>query len=148
MAFVGAIVVLRQVRRPTGALRSGTRAEKHVVKIGAIAVGALVVVSGVLTYTRNADIDAPPGALVVETSGDEFNPSDLTLEPGRNQVLVVNRDSYAHTFGSDVLGIDQYVGPRADRLITVEVPDEPGRYELYCSVTGHEDMTGTVEIKD
>jgi plastocyanin len=146
MALTGSVVTLRQARRDPPTLRSGTKNERRLVRLGAVGLGVLAVLSGVSTYTRNASIDAPPGALVVETRGDEFYPSDLKLEPGRRQVLVVNRDSYAHTFSVDALDVDVYVGPRADRLLTIEVPGREGTHELYCAVTGHEEMVGTVEI--
>jgi plastocyanin len=147
MAFTGCLVALVQARRKPPAFRSGRRAEKRMVQAAAVGFVALTAWSAVGTYTRNANIDAPPGSLVVETLGDEFDPADLTLEPGRQQVLIVNRDSYAHTFTVDDLDVDFYVGPRTDRLITFDVPEREGEYELYCAVTGHEDMVGTVEIK-
>ncbi len=146
MAFTGTLVAFVQSRRGPEGLRGGNSTERRLVKAGSIGLVLLAVVSVVLTYTRNADIDAPPGASVVETLEDEFSPSEFSFEPGPHKILVVNRDSYAHTFSVDELELDVYIGPRADRLITFDVPDDPGRYDLYCAVTGHEDMTGTLEI--
>ncbi|MEX0874612.1 MAG: cupredoxin domain-containing protein [Actinomycetota bacterium] len=147
MAFTGSLVALRQARREPAALRGGNQAEKRLIRITAVGLVALAAWSGVGTYSRNANIDAPPGALVVETLGDEFDPDEITWEPGRQQVLIVNRDSYSHTFTVDDLDLDFYVGPRTDRLITFDVTEREGEYELYCAVSGHEDMVGTVEIK-
>jgi hypothetical protein len=146
MAFAGTLIAFRQARRGPGALQPGSPRQKRLVKIGTAGLVVVAVVSAVLTYTRNADIDAPPGASVVETFEDHFSPTELSLEEGPHTVLVVNRDSYAHTFSVDELDLDVYIGPRADRLITFDVPDDPGRHDLYCAVTGHEDMTGTVEF--
>ncbi len=146
LGLFGSVVALVKSRRGSEALRPGSPKQKRLVKIGAAALVLISVGSAALTYTRNADIDAPPGASVVETSKDEFSPGELTLEEGEHTVLVVNRDSYAHTFSVDELDLDVYVGPRADRLITFDVPDDPGRHDLYCAVTGHEDMTGTIEF--
>jgi hypothetical protein len=43
--------------------------------------------------------------------------------------------------------VDEYIGPRAERLITIRVTAPERRYELYCAVTGHEDMTGTIVVR-
>jgi len=147
MAFAGTLIAFRQARRGPAALHPGSPKQKRLVKVGAAGLVLLAVASVFLTYTRNADIDAPAGASVVETFEDDFSPSELSLEPGPHTVLVVNRDSYAHTFSVDELDLDVYVGPRADRLIKFDIPDDdPGRHDLYCAVTGHEDMTGTIEF--
>ena len=146
LGLVGSVVALLQSRRGPAALRHGSATEKRLVKIGTAGLVVVAVGSAVLTYTRNLEINAPPGASVVETVDDRFSPSELSLEEGPHTILVVNRDSYAHTFSVDELDLDVYVGPRADRLITFDVPDDPGRHDLYCAVTGHEDMTGTIEF--
>ena len=63
-------------------------------------------------------------------------------------------DSYAHTFTIDDLEIDEYVPPQSDKLITfdIDVPSNSDgaakrRFVLSCSVTGHEEMVGTVVVE-
>ena len=148
LAFTGTLLTQIQTRRARGsptALRGGTRAEKRLLLAGAAVLVIIAVLSAVFTYTTNADLDAPPGAVVVKNRGDEFYPRDVRLDIGRNQVLVVNNDSYSHTFSVDDLDLDVYIGPRANRLITFNAARE-GKFDLYCAVTGHEDMIGTIEI--
>jgi len=146
MAFVGTITALRRRRR--GALRPSGKNERRLLRAGTGALVAVAVVSAVLTYTGNSDADAPPGALVVETQSDHFEPSEIRADAGETlQVFIKNTDSYAHTFTIDELDVDEYVGPRSERLVSFRVPSQPAqRFELWCAVTGHENMTGTLIV--
>ncbi len=118
--------------------------QRRFVRIGLVVLVLLTAVSGTLTFARQSSIDAPKGSFVVEMYDDRFDPADFSLEPGPHKVFLVNRDSYAHTFA--VGDTDDYVGPRANRLITLMIPAEQDRMDLSCSVTGHDDMTGTIEV--
>lgn len=145
MAFVGTITALRRRRR--GALRPTGRNELRLLRAGAGALVAVAVLSAVLTYTGDSDADAPPGALVVETQADDFEPSEIRADAGESlRVFIQNTDSYAHTFTIDELEVDEYVGPRSERLVRFRVPNRPARLELWCAVTGHDNMTGTLIV--
>jgi hypothetical protein len=145
MAFFGTVQALRQRRR--SALRPTGKNERRLLRAGAGALVAVAVLSAVLTYTGDSDADAPPGALVVETQADEFEPSEIRADAGEALlVFIQNTDSYAHTFTIDELEVDEYVGPRSERLVRFRVPNRPARLELWCAVTGHENMTGTLIV--
>jgi plastocyanin len=143
VGVVAAVVAIRQ--RRSGTLRPATPRERLVVRVGALVLVAVSAGSFVLDRTSRTTISRADGATVVNTLEDSFDPDDIDVEIGRQRFLIRNDDSYAHTFTIDELELDQYVAPRSDRLITVTF-GRTGTYELYCAVTGHEDMTGQIEV--
>lgn len=144
-ATAALIVAVRQ--RSRGYFPPRHRLARRLTMTGAAALAAVAVLSGLLTYPGRARIDAPPGSLAVVTQDDVFDPSELRAEGGdRLRVFIKNVDSYAHTFTIDALAVDVYVGPYADRLVTVSIPDVERTYELYCAVTGHEAMDGALIV--
>jgi plastocyanin len=143
VAVVGAFVAMLQ--RRTGTLRPATPRERLAVRLGVLALIAVSAGSFVLDRTSRTTIARADGAIVVNTLEDSFDPDDIDVEIGRQRFLIRNDDSYAHTFTIDEVELDQYVAPRSDRLITVTF-GRTGTYELYCAVTGHEDMTGDIEV--
>lgn len=139
-AGVGSLV---QSRRRT--LRPATDRQRTLVRVGAVALLLVPLASFVVTGTARTTIERADGAIVVDTSGDEFTPAALHVEPGRIRFLVRNDDAYAHTFSVDELEVDEYIGPRSDRFVAITV-EAAGRYDLYCAINGHEGMTGTVVV--
>lgn len=74
----------------------------------------------------------------------EFVPANLRADSGEVAVFVDNDDSFRHTFSIDALAVDLEVpGGKATR---VELIAEPGTYEFYCAVPGHEDMRGELVV--
>lgn len=147
LAFYGTMTALRERRR--GSLRPAGSRERRVIMVGTGALAAVAVLSAVLTYAGGSDASVPSGALLVVTEDDRFDPSDIEAKPGDSiRVFVRNTDSYAHTFTIDEAGIDEYIGPRSERLVRFRAPRQAGRFELWCAVTGHDEMTGTLLVSD
>jgi cupredoxin-like protein len=136
-------------QRRAGSLRPGTPAERRVMRVAAVALVALMAGSAAVTYTGSKTVDVGGrDAVLVITEGDEFVPSRFSFKPGASELILVrNRDAYAHTFSVDELTLDEYVGPRAEKLVRVRLPRRPGRFELYCAIIGHETMTGTINVR-
>jgi plastocyanin len=144
VAVIGAFVAMRQRRNRT--LRRATPREKLAVRVGALVLIAVSAGSFVLDTASRTTIARADGAIVVNSLEDSFDPDTMHVEKGRVRFLVRNDDSYAHTFTIDELELDQYIAPRSDRLVAVKFPRK-GTYDLYCAVTGHDDMTGKIEVR-
>ncbi len=143
-AVLGASVAIRQRKR--GSLRRATGRERLGVRVAAGVLIAASVASFVLTSNARTTIARADGAIVVNTLEDSFDPDDLEVDAGRVRFLVRNEDSYAHTFSVDNLEVDEYIGPRSDRIISFKAEDA-GRYDLYCAINGHETMTGSLRVR-
>lgn len=98
-------------------------------------------------------VEIPAGAQRLSVTLSEFaiEPADLTAEAGRPiAVTVVNAGSIEHDWtvhlpdGSEVAGghIVAAPGTESTGVFTLE----PGTYEVWCAVPGHQDagMTGTL----
>jgi hypothetical protein len=143
LAVVGTSFALTQRRR--GLRPTATQMQRRALVVGGSLLVALAIASGVLTVTQPTGAVAANGATVVTLKGDRFIPSVVHVRPGEAaRVLVRNIDGYAHTFTVDDLKIDQYVGPRFERVITFNVPAGAKRFALTCTVTGHERMSGKI----
>jgi plastocyanin len=112
-----------------------------------LAVAGLIVVAGVvgavatMAYESEA---AQAGDLMLVARDVEFEPADVSAEAGQVAVFVENADALRHTFTVDELDVDlEAPGGKAAR---VEFTAEPGTYEFYCAVEGHEAMRGELTI--
>jgi plastocyanin len=147
VAIVGTAVARAQWRRGTFAAQNPRR--RRVLVAGAAGLVAVAAISGVLTAAERQKVHAVAGAIVVNLRDDTFSPGRLDVHPGeRVRVLARNIDSYSHSFTIDDLDVDEYMGPGAERLITFRIPADAGRrrYVLNCTVTGHENMLGTIRV--
>jgi plastocyanin len=146
LAVLGTASALRQRR---GGVVPSTRRQRRALVAGGSLLVVLAVASGVLTVTQQTKVGTVKGAKRVAMKGDEFVPDIIHARPGENvSVLVHNVDAYAHTFTIDDLNVDQYVGPRSERLITFNMPATATKhFVLTCAVTGHENMRGEVIVE-
>jgi plastocyanin len=123
------------------------RTRRALLAVPAI-VAVLVIVSAVVSVLDEPVLATAERPAEVVTEHDRFVPWEFVVVDGeRAEFVVENIDDYAHTFTIDELEIDQYLGPRADRRITIEVDHEPGTLKLYCAISGHESMVGTVTVE-
>ncbi len=125
----------------------------------------ILVVSLVAFTSCGSDDDGNEGTktTATDTSGDmgemskvvmsefKFEPSDVSVKQG-SMIDVPNEGSVDHDLkvrkkgGDDLGGIDVIPGGKSE-MLTVDF--EPGEYEMYCSVPGHEEsgMVGTFTVK-
>jgi heme/copper-type cytochrome/quinol oxidase subunit 2 len=137
--------VLGIVRRRRGSDPSA-RHQRRVMLGLATTFAIVVAASGFLTLTGGGTSDAGDADAVLVASSDHFSPGTLELDAGRSiDVLVQNRDAYAHTFTVDALAIDEYIPPSRSKVVRLKIT-KPGTYDLYCAIIGHEDMSGRLKV--
>ena len=85
----------------------------------------------------------------VDATSFEFDPEEITVNPGEDVAIVLSSEDLLHDFTIDE--VDVHVV--ADRGETAEGglrADEPGKYTYYCSVAGHREggMEGTLVVEE
>jgi plastocyanin len=92
----------------------------------------------------------PPAANEVVMTDYDFAPSDVTVRPG-TELTVRNEGQVAHNLtvereGKRLIGTDSLIAKQSEGL-KVEVP--PGRYEMVCTLPGHEQqgMVGSIVVE-
>jgi plastocyanin len=115
------------------------------VSLGIMAlIVALGILGGAATIAYDSD-SAQDGDIALSARSVQFEPANLIADSGEIAVFVDNDDSFRHTFSIEALEVDLEVpGGKATR---VEFIAEPGTYEFYCAVPGHEDMKGELVVK-
>lgn len=137
LGVLAALTVWRQ--KDDGSMRA------HSVSI---AVGGLIVALGIAGGVATAtyeSVTAQGGDIALAARNVEFGPANMTAEGRDLAVFVENEDPMRHTFSIDELDVDLEIpGGKAAR---VEFSAEPGTYEFYCAVPGHEDMEGELVVR-
>ena len=97
-----------------------------------------------------AETTGADGQADVALSEFEFDPADVTAEAG-STITLENVGSTEHDLrlregGKDIGGTEVFDAGQSEEL---KVDFEPGKYEMYCSVPGHEDsgMKGTFTVE-
>ena len=145
LIIVGAVAILR-----SGTFEARSRTAK---KFGT-ALLAIVVVGTAFSVTARLTREDPLGRpldVTVTAEDTEFTPREIEIIGTVNAAgeplsfFIENEDLTAHTFTIDELEVDEAIpGGGSAR---VELSDAPsGIYEYYCTVTGHDDMKGTLTI--
>jgi uncharacterized cupredoxin-like copper-binding protein len=137
VALVAAIPVWRESDH-------GSAQARLVPRVAAGLVVALAVVGAVATISYDSATLAS-GDVELAAENVEFSPAELSAEAGEVSVFVDNNDGIRHTFSIDDLGVDLEVP--AGKAARVEFTAEPGTYEFYCAVPGHEGMTGELTVE-
>ncbi len=101
--------------------------------------------------TRRIGPGPSPGARDVQVEGREFyfSPEQVRIGAGETVNLsFVNEGHMFHTLTVPEVGIDLRARP-GDRVAAAFNAPEPGRYELVCTVPGHEDagMRGEIVVE-
>jgi plastocyanin len=137
LSLLAAVPVWRQ--------QDGGSERARAVSLGTVGlIVGLGVVGGAATMTYESD-SAQSGDIALAASNVEFEPANLRADSGEVAVFVDNVDSFRHTFSIDALEVDlELPGGKAAR---VEFSAEPGTYEFYCAVPGHEDMRGELVVR-
>lgn len=134
--FIGALGIARS-RTAGGAPRK--------VLAGAAAVMVVVVAVGVVSRLGFDDAEAESGDATLVAEEIDFAPADIEVASG-DAVFVDNKDMSLHTFAVDDLDLDEPVPGGTGTRVVIDA--EPGEYEYYCSLPGHEeDMKGTLTVR-
>jgi plastocyanin len=100
-----------------------------------MAAGTVVVIGAAVSLTMTVADPAVgvdrAGLPVVETADNDYMPGELTVTAGSDLVLD-NRDGYAHTFTVEALGIDVHVAGDREALVAVPAAAATGSYEVIC----------------
>jgi plastocyanin len=129
-AIIGIVASIAALRaKNTPAVESGEKESKIIRRVVAV-VGALALLSAVLTFVGQEDVDDSEADVIVVQNDLEFDASEYALAPG-SQVLVKNEDPFGHTFTIEALDIDEAINPGSEVLITIP-DDASGEYILFC----------------
>lgn len=138
---VSAIALLRAGAtdtRSAGARRFGATV------LAIVVVGTMFSIAARLT---REDPLGQEGDLDITAKDTEFIPTRLEVQGPAVSFFIENEDLTAHTFTIDELDVDEGIPGGGSARVELASAEE-GEYEYYCSVTGHEDMKGTVTIGD
>ncbi|MGI8874145.1 MAG: cupredoxin domain-containing protein [Egibacteraceae bacterium] len=135
LAAVAAAVGAWRHASPTGARRLGVAA--------AGLLSAAVVVGAVAAALTPSD-SAQPGDVTVEARDFAFVPRDVRVTSG-GSVYVSNADLILHTFSVESTALSQPLPER--RRVRLRVELDPGTYQIFCAVPGHEAMTGVLVVE-
>jgi plastocyanin len=135
----GLVVIVRGQRT----LTTRSTAPRGLILLSLGIVVAALLASFALRFTVQ-DAAAAPGDVVVDVRRAAF-PASITASSGSFDILVANADAGAHTFTVDALGVD-LVAPGRSRT-KVSVTADPGQYEVYCRIPGHDFMTSTLLVQ-
>jgi plastocyanin len=146
ISLAGALVILVAA---VAILRAkGPEAPSPAAKTFATVMLTLVVVGSIVSIVARLTREDPlgqAGDVDVRAVDTEFVPAKLEIEGPRVAIFIENKDLTAHTFTIDELGVDEAIPGGGSARVEVSGVD-PGVYDYYCEVTGHEDMKGTLTI--
>ncbi len=142
--------------------RARQRAAQNRQRIRVLGFGGVIVavlaVGGFLAFGDFFDRPtAAVGTIDVQSSMAGFTPSVITVKAGTTASLSWWTDDAAmhlqggvHTMVAPELGLHEELGAESRRMISWQVPDKPGTYDVYCdSCCGGKDsptMHGTIVI--
>ncbi len=134
--------------RPASTCRRGRLSRGAARSLRAVLVGLIAVAPGAC-----GEGDQPVRSLRVDAADDEslrFDRSTVHTTSGRTSIEMANPSAIPHAIGIRGHGIDaagQSVSQ--DGTSRVEADLEPGTYQLFCPVAGHEQagMTATLVVR-
>ncbi len=148
IAIVGCIAALVAARRSRTEEATG---ERKTIRTVVAIVGALAVLSAVLTFTARSTVAEGTDVATTVTASDFQFPDTVEVSAG-DTILLRNNDAFLHTFTVDDLDIDVAMGPESEVL--VEIPEGSGSYVFYCmphtrspDEPAEDDMAGELTIR-
>jgi cytochrome c oxidase subunit II len=142
----------RELRARQGRLRG--------LAFGGIAI-AVLTIGGVLAFGDFLDRptgSATEGVVDVQSSMAGFSPSEIRVRAGETVTLrwwtddaAVHLQDGVHTMIAPDLGLSEELPAEGSRMVVWQVPDAPGRYDVYCDTCcGGKDspsMHGTIVVE-
>jgi cytochrome c oxidase subunit II len=148
--------------RRAGRDRSRQRGEQNRQRVRLLGFGVVVVavlaVGGFLAFGDFFNRpSAEVGTIDVQSSMAGFTPSVITVKAGTTASISWWTDDAAmhlqggvHTMIAPALGLHEELGAESRRMISWQVPDMPGTYDVYCDSCcggeGSPTMHGTIVI--
>ncbi|MEO5918656.1 MAG: cupredoxin domain-containing protein [Candidatus Limnocylindrales bacterium] len=129
----------RAAAHPDGRQRQATESKLRaavfgVIVVGVLALGALLAFGDF--FNRPA---AAGGAIDVQSSMAGFTPSEIRVTAGSTatfdwwtQDASMHLEGGVHTMIAPELGLYETLSAESRRLVTWQVPDKPGTYDVYC----------------
>ena len=111
------------------------------------ALSGIVVLGGLVSFglwATSEEDDVRPGDVHVLAKDIEFAPRRIEADQ-RGALYITNDDPIRHTFTIDRADIDMSL--RAGKSERLRLNLQPGRYDVYCDVPGHDDMQATLVIR-
>lgn len=143
--------------------RARQRSEQGQQRLRVLGFGAVVVavlaVGGFLAF---GDFFGRPaaeaGTIDVQSSMAGFTPSVIKVKAGTTASIswwtddaAVHLDGGVHTMIAPELGLNEVLGAESRRVVSWQVPDMPGTYDVYCDTCcggkGSPTMHGTIVIE-
>ena len=134
--------ILAERRAERDRIRASTRTSTdgaRKVAFGAI-VAAVLVVGGLLAFGDFLDRPgAAAGTVDVQSSMAGFTPSEIRVTAGTTATLewwtddaAVHLQGGVHTMIAPELGLSESLPAEGRRMVTWQVPNKPGTYDVYC----------------
>lgn len=147
ISFLHAVTLLVRISAVVAAIGAWRQGSPLVARRLATATaglfGAAVVASGIATVTTPSE--SPwRGDVAVSVSDFAFSPEDVRV-PAGGTVRVHNDDLIVHTFSIRDTGVSRTLHERRSARLQIDLA--AGTYELFCSIPGHEFMTGSLVVE-
>ena len=151
LIVVGGVIAYLEMRRSATIWSSERRGGWLVAGLGGVLIGAALTswLAGSASASGGTVSAAPTTTAVVTAENSTFDTTSLSMRSGEVLGLfLVNRDSTAHSFDIDSLGIHVPLPPNSTSAVAI-TPTGQGALEFYCSIPGHRDagMVGTIFVE-
>ncbi len=102
-----------------------------------------------VNFKGNKDVSKKSSATIESELDDKyFEPTTIKAKAGEKITFELdNEGKLAHTFTSDVLGVDKELQPGKSAKVTVTVPSGGTVFQFHCSFHEAEGMVGAVYTK-
>ena len=144
---IGAIVASRRSHYESEPVRGERKAIRVILGV----IGALALVSAVVTFVSRSSVDEGADVATTVTAADFEYPDTIEVSGG-DSIVVRNDDGFLHTFTVEELDIDVAIGPKSEELI--EIPAEAGSYTFICrphtrnpDEPAEDDMAGELTVQ-
>jgi plastocyanin len=147
ITFLHAIMLIARVGAVVAAVGAWRHARASTARRVGLATaglfGAAIVVTGIATVLAPSDT-AQPRDVAVSVADFAFIPEEVRVTAG-GTVFVDNDDLIVHTFSVRDTELSQALHER--RSVRLHVDLDPGTYDVFCAVPGHEFMTATLVVE-
>ena len=152
LGLVGGIRALVKRRDPRASPTEGERRTRAVIT-AIVGVGAVVSFVLGMVMRNTVSAEEAQGAQRVDMDAFEYVPETLEVAAGQVSFVFHNSDAFTHSFTLDEAGVDEFVAPGSESLVTFDI--EPGTYTFYCFPHANKsdgfqqenDMIGTLVVR-